>query len=72
MPNSNNIHVVPHGNQWAAQREGAERASTICPTQHEAFECILQMKYSFIISKDGFENVIPMGKTLIPLKDKVY
>jgi hypothetical protein len=33
---------------------------------------ILQMKYSFIISKDRFENAIPMGKTLIPLKDKFY
>jgi len=33
---------------------------------------ILQMKYSFIISMDRFENVIPMGQTLIPLKDKVY
>ena len=38
MANSNNIHIVPHGNQWAARREGAERVSTICPTQHETVE----------------------------------
>lgn len=33
-----NQHVVPHGNDWAVKREGAERATTIVPTQREAIE----------------------------------
>ena len=29
-------HVVPHGKQWAVQREGAKRASSLQPTQAKA------------------------------------
>jgi hypothetical protein len=32
----NNRHVVPRGDDWAVQREGAGRASGIYPTQREA------------------------------------
>lgn len=31
-----NIHVVPHGNDWAWRREGSERVSGVAPTQGEA------------------------------------
>ena len=30
-----NVHVVPHGGRWAAQRAGAERASRLFDTQAE-------------------------------------
>lgn len=32
----NDIHVVPHGDEWAVKREGAERASSIHKTQEDA------------------------------------
>ena len=33
-----NPHVVPRGDQWAVQREGADRASSLHPTQADAIE----------------------------------
>lgn len=30
------IHIVPHGGNWAVKRPGAERASSVHPTQGEA------------------------------------
>ena len=33
---SKNYHVVPHDGEWAVQREGADRASSIHGTQAEA------------------------------------
>ena len=33
-----NPHVVPRGNQWAVQREGADRASSLHPTQADAID----------------------------------
>ena len=33
-----NQHVVPRGNDWAVKREGADRATTVVPTQREAIE----------------------------------
>lgn len=33
-----NQHVVPRGNDWAVKRGGADRATTIVPTQREAIE----------------------------------
>jgi uncharacterized protein YdaT len=33
-----NIHVVPHGDQWAWRREGSERVSGITDTQTDAVE----------------------------------
>jgi hypothetical protein len=38
MPNDKNIHVVPHGEQWAWRREGSERVSGTAPTQAEAVD----------------------------------
>jgi uncharacterized protein YdaT len=35
---SKNIHVVPHGDDWAARREGADRVSSIHETQADAIE----------------------------------
>lgn len=29
-------HVVPHGDEWAVKREGADRVTSIHPTQSEA------------------------------------
>lgn len=29
-------HVVPHGKQWAVEREGTKRASSLQPTQAKA------------------------------------
>ena len=31
-----NIHVTPHGDKWAVQREGSSRASSLHDTQKEA------------------------------------
>lgn len=36
MMNRNDIHVVPRGELWAVEREGAERASFLTATQDEA------------------------------------
>lgn len=33
-----NLHVVPRGDQWAVQREGAGRASSLHPTQADAID----------------------------------
>jgi hypothetical protein len=33
---SKRIHVVPHGDQWATQREGASRAGRLYDTQTDA------------------------------------
>ena len=33
-----NPHVVLRGNQWAVQREGAHRASSLHPTQADAID----------------------------------
>ncbi|WP_411847106.1 DUF2188 domain-containing protein [Roseibacillus persicicus] len=36
MANKKNIHVVPHGEDWAWRREGSSRVSGIAATQSEA------------------------------------
>ena len=33
-----NPHVVPRGDQWVVQREGADRASSLHPTQADAID----------------------------------
>jgi hypothetical protein len=33
-----NPHVVPRGDEWAVQREGGNRASSLHPTQAEAID----------------------------------
>jgi hypothetical protein len=33
-----NVHVVPQGDDWAVKREGAEKASSLHPTQGDAIE----------------------------------
>lgn len=35
---SKRIHVVPHGNLWAARREGSARVASTHPTQSAATE----------------------------------
>lgn len=35
---SKRIHVVPHGDGWAARREGASRVGSVHDTQAEATE----------------------------------
>lgn len=35
---SKRIHVVPHGDVWATQREGASRAGSLHDTQAQATE----------------------------------
>ena len=37
MPNPKNVHVVPHGKDWAVKREGGERASSVHSSQAEAW-----------------------------------
>lgn len=32
------IHVVPHGDEWAVKREGADRASSLHDTQSDAID----------------------------------
>lgn len=38
MANTNNLHIVPHGNNWAVRREEAGRVSKTFETQREAIE----------------------------------
>jgi hypothetical protein len=38
MPRRQNYHIVPNGGQWAVQREGATRATSLHPTQAAAIE----------------------------------
>jgi len=35
---ANQHHVVPHGDDWAVERAGSERASAILPTQKKAVD----------------------------------
>jgi uncharacterized protein YdaT len=38
MSQKRDYHVVPHPEGWAVRREGAQRASEVCPTQAKAIE----------------------------------
>ena len=38
MAKKRDIHVVPHGGDWATQKEGAGRAGHVVDTQREAIE----------------------------------
>jgi len=38
MSDKRNVHVVPRGDQWAVVRGGADRASSLHPTQTTAVE----------------------------------
>lgn len=33
-----NVHVVPHGDEWAVEREGAERATSVHDRQQDAID----------------------------------
>ncbi|MCC6655247.1 MAG: DUF2188 domain-containing protein [Flavobacteriales bacterium] len=53
-----NQHVVPRGNDWAVKREGAERATTVVPTQRKAIEFAREIAKNnnselFIHGRDG-------------------
>lgn len=61
-------HVVPHGKQWAIQREGAKRASSLQPTQAKAIatardlakknetELVIHRRNGIIRDSDSFGN----------------
>lgn len=65
---NNNIHVVPHGDDWAVKRSNAERASSICGTQEKAInlgrrmainsqtELVIHRPNGQIRDKDSFGN----------------
>lgn len=38
MANRNNVHIVPRDGQWAALREGGQRASGLFDTQARAIQ----------------------------------
>lgn len=38
MPNKDSQHVTPRGDQWASQRAGASRASSLHDTQAQAID----------------------------------
>ena len=38
MTKKKDIHVVPHGDNWATKKEGAKRAGTVTNTQKAAIE----------------------------------
>lgn len=38
MTKKRDIHVVPHGNDWATKKEGATRAGVVTDTQQAAIE----------------------------------
>lgn len=38
MSRKRDIHVVPHGTDWAVKKEGSGRASSVHPTQGAAIE----------------------------------
>jgi hypothetical protein len=37
MPNKNNYWTTQHGGQWVVKREGSERATSVHPSQEEAW-----------------------------------
>ncbi|HXG23734.1 MAG TPA: DUF2188 domain-containing protein [Chthonomonadales bacterium] len=63
-----NVHVIPHGQQWAIKKAGGQRATAIVPTQKEAMErardiarkeqseLIVHGRNGCIRSKDSFGN----------------
>ncbi len=38
MAKKKDIHVVPHGNQWATRKEGSDRVGKVTDTQKNAIE----------------------------------
>jgi uncharacterized protein YdaT len=38
MAKKRDIHVVPHGNQWATRKEGAGRVGKVTDTQKDAIQ----------------------------------
>ena len=38
MGKKENVHVVPHGDDWAVRRENSKRPSTLHPTQQDAID----------------------------------
>lgn len=38
MSKKRDIHIVPHGDDWATRREGAGRVGSVHPTQGAAIE----------------------------------
>jgi hypothetical protein len=63
-----NHHVVPHDGEWAVEREGAERAGSLHPTQREAIdvgrerairdhgELVIHDRHGRIRDKDSYGN----------------
>jgi hypothetical protein len=70
-----NIHVVPHGDRWAAQKEGAARASFLGDTKAEVeAQARAQAKAEhielFIHGKDGkIQDRDSFGNDPCPPKD---
>ncbi len=80
MKNKNNYWVSPDGDDWKAQRQGADRASRVFDTQREAEdyarnvlqnngggELITQNREGKIRSKDTINTIDPN-----PPKDKEH
>jgi len=75
----NNRHVVPRGDDWAVQREGADRASGIYPTQREAEDAARRMTHNSgggeVVThrQDGRirdSDTVPPGHDPFPPRDK--
>lgn len=73
-----NIHIVPHENGWAIEKEQSERASRIMPTKEKAVEIGREMAKTqrvelVIHKKDGtIQDKDSYGNDPCPPKDKKH
>lgn len=76
--NPKNWHVVPHGDKWAAKREGSDRASKTFDTKKEAEEYAREKARQAggeltIHGKDGkIQDRDSYGNDPYPPKDKKH
>jgi uncharacterized protein YdaT len=72
------IHVVPHDDGWATQKEGSKRAGSVSRTQQEAIERAKEQakreKAEVVIhGKDGrIRDSDSYGNDPMPPKDRKY
>lgn len=78
MSKKRDIHVVPHGSQWATRKEGAKRVGTVTDTQRDAIgrarEQAIREKVEVVVHrKDGsIRDSDSYGNDPNPPKDKKH
>ena len=75
---TNDIHVVPHGKEWAVRREGSDRVLSLHPTQAQAVEAgrpIARREHGELVTHrpDGqFRDSDSYGNDPNPPKDRKH